>query len=717
MRINLSERGRSARVREWGFLEQLEARALLGGDPFPDIGLMEDQSNPILRLDTQYGAIDIEVLANRDATFAEAYLRAFNSPERHQTVFHNLVAGVALEAGRLSYLADNVDDDFAPEFGGDWTAPVSPQAENLARTVTALARRMPGPPFSLFYNTSFYFNLQDNAPPADEGEYAVVARVLGDAAWDVVQTIAGLMTTDFGNGAPFPNRGYATPITGAWSPGDPIPPELLVQITDVSVIKAQDAEDFFTHTIYSAEGFTGSNINEFVPISNPNDEAIHYEVWARYEAIPGAPLYARDQLIERGTIGANSRGGVTVSTTTTWMNAAVRHGVPYAIEVRSTLPVAANLSHYDFGSATGEGFTGETNEKWTFVGLSSASFSRSFLLWHNPTDEAVEVTITITGNEPGETLVRSFTVDAHRRGGMAVGSLDIDDFRFNATVEATGAIVAQLSSYDTVEQFAVGAWTTLGQAGAASTVGVMPLALEPNVDEVGRSRLRFKIYNPGDTTAFVGLELYSPGSTVPINFLPDPINVDGGTYVAIEFPTLEDQPSGPFTLVYRSDVPIYAAVEMMRTEDRYHTQMATSAGTEYHFAEGFTDPSRTERNVLEEYITVFNPNSAAFGTSEMDATVTFTFRYTDGTTFSINRNVAAGANEHVAISDLQEVIDQANLHDRFFYSIEVSSDVPIIAQMIHTDATLGEAGRATGGFATLGTIFGDRVRLDELPPP
>ncbi len=725
MRTKFAERGRMARDRkpsnwERGFLEQLEARALLGGDPFPNVGLMEDPSNPILRLETSYGAIDIEVLANRDPVFAAAYMASFDSEDRDQTVFHNAIDGVALEAGRWSFLGD--EDAIATEFSGFttgqfWIPPVQPQGENLARTVVAMGRRTLGPPFSLFYSGAFYFNLQDNAPPAPDGDYAVIARVLGDASWGVVQTIAGLDTVDFGSGLPFPNRGYQTPVREAWTEGDPVTPDLLARIVDVSIIKAQGASEFYEYTIYSPEGFTGSTINEFVPIENPNDEQVHYEVWARYEAI-GQPLYERDQLISRGTVAANSRGGVTVSTTENWGTAAVQHGRPYAIEVRSTLPVAATLSHYDFGAATGEAFTSETSETWTFVGLGQGPGHSSFLLWHNTTDAAVTITATFRGHFKNETFVRTFTVDPHRRGGVALNSLGIQNFRYSATLEADGPIVAQLSSYDTAPpQFNVGAWTTIGQSGPASTVGVLPLALEPNADGSGASQMIFKAFNPSASNVTVDIELYLPGSATPERVIPGALTIEPDDVGVYQFSALPPDPLGPYTLVYRCATPIHGGFSMERTEDRYGTQMATSAGMEYHFAEGFTDPSRTAPNVLEEFVTIFNPNAASFGTTDADATINLTFRYSDGTMFTIQRAVAAGTAEHIEISGLQEVINQAEMNQRYFYSIEVTSDVPVIAQMLHTDATLGEEDRATGGFSTLGTLFGSRVRLGALPIP
>jgi hypothetical protein len=703
-----------------GMMEQLESRMLLGGDPFPSLELLEDPNNPVLRLQTDFGPIDIEVLANRDPVFAGAYLASFNGADRDQTVFHHAVDGVSLEAGRWSFLGD--EDAIAREASGFvtgefWIPPAQPQGENLARTVVAMGRRTPAPPFSLFYSGAFYFNLQDNAPPAPEGEYAVIARVLGDASWGVVQAIAGLETVDFGSGLPFPNRGYQTPVREAWTEGDPVTPDLLAQVIDVSLIKAQGAPDYYRHAVYSAEGFTGSTINEFVPIENPNDQEVYYELWARYEAIPGEPLHQRDQLIQRGTLAAHTRGGVSVSTELNWSYSAVRHGVPYALEVRSTLPVAAALSHYDFGAANGEAFTDQLSTEWTFASLGSQDTGAAFITWHNPTSEPVHVMVT------GNFAVLHFDVGPYRRGGMALDGLGINESTSFAFVLTTAPILAQLSYYDrTLEDQGAspGGFTAVGSIGPSSDVGVVPLALLPDAagSTFGLARFEFSAFNDLDSPTTIDIELYAPGSATPVATYIEALRVLPGQTSVFRYPGDAEgpRPEGPLTLVYRASAPIHTSIRIRRPEDLYSTPVATVAAREFLFAEGFIDPARVGPNVLEEHVAVFNPHAASFGSPPVAANVTFTFRYTDGFSFSIQRTVGAGMSEVIEVSQVAEVLEQAEENARFYYSVEVRSDVSVIAQMLHTDATLGGPAVSTGGFTTLGTMFGERTRLDQLPP-
>jgi hypothetical protein len=95
------------------------------------------------------------------------------------------------------------------------------------------------------------------------------------------------------------------------------------------------------------------------------------------------------------------------------------------------------------------------------------------------------------------------------------------------------------------------------------------------------------------------------------------------------------------------------------------------------------------------------------------ANVTFTFFYTDG--FSFDHSVAIGGGRRLDLDlhTFQAILDQGTMNNRFFYSIRVSSNVPIIAQMFHYDLTLGGL-QASGGFSTLGTLTGNVMRLDQL---
>ncbi|HYE02108.1 MAG TPA: hypothetical protein VD963_02615, partial [Phycisphaerales bacterium] len=96
-----------------------------------------------------------------------------------------------------------------------------------------------------------------------------------------------------------------------------------------------------THFLYYPEGFSSSSIDEFVPLVNPNGVDVSFTVIARYE------VGVRDQVIATGSVPANSRGGITISSRSG--SALVRRDEPYALEIRSDGQLGATLSHYDFG--------------------------------------------------------------------------------------------------------------------------------------------------------------------------------------------------------------------------------------------------------------------------------------------------------------------------------------------------------------------------------
>jgi hypothetical protein len=83
---------------------------------------------------------------------------------------------------------------------------------------------------------------------------------------------------------------------------------------------------------YYPEGFGGSTISEFLPIVNPNDQAVDFVVNARYER-------GGSGIAGEGSIPANSRGGITVSILGDFGENAIGRamvaGSPYALEMIS----------------------------------------------------------------------------------------------------------------------------------------------------------------------------------------------------------------------------------------------------------------------------------------------------------------------------------------------------------------------------------------------
>src|SRR5262249_22808914 len=95
------------------------------------------------------------------------------------------------------------------------------------------------------------------------------------------------------------------------------------------------------------------------------------------------------------------------------------------------------------------------------------------------------------------------------------------------------------------------------------------------------------------------------------------------------------------------------------------------------------------------------------------ANITLNFIYTDGFVLQQNETISGGGRFELNVDQFQPVLDQGNNEHRFFYSVRITSDVPIISQMFHYDLTLGGA-QASGGFSTLGLPSGTVTRLDQL---
>src|SRR5690606_22377048 len=123
--------------------------------------------------------------------------------------------------------------------------------------------------------------------------------------------------------------------------GTDVTESLLVRINDAEIIKAANVSSFYTVQVYYPEGFTGSTISEFLPMGNPGDSTLHYQVIVRAE-VPNGDIGAssgwfRDRVISTGSIAARSRGGITISQFgqggAPGVNDLVPQGVPYAIEV------------------------------------------------------------------------------------------------------------------------------------------------------------------------------------------------------------------------------------------------------------------------------------------------------------------------------------------------------------------------------------------------
>ncbi|MCC7464541.1 MAG: hypothetical protein IT480_19015, partial [Gammaproteobacteria bacterium] len=256
------------------------------------------------------------------------------------------------------------------------------------------------------------------------------------------------------------------------------------------------------YVLYFPEGNSTGNINEYLPIVNPNPFAVTYSVMIRYE------WGERDQLLEQGVIGATSRSGLTLYEGNHPTQARVRLDVPYAIEIRSSGPLGATLSHYDFGVATGEAFSPDLSTTWSFADVRRGQGSVDFLVWHNPGDLDALVTLTAVTRD-GRTLTDTRFQPAKRRGGISVNDMPWDiQGDFSVLISSTRPIIAALSHYEPSLGQGFIAIGTLGSGGDDAYAVFSPLDAQATVRAI--------VFNPQSTAVQVRLDVtYASGSPGP----------------------------------------------------------------------------------------------------------------------------------------------------------------------------------------------------------
>lgn len=697
-------------------MESLEARMLLASTPLPALADMEDTADTVVRIETNFGDIDIELLDSVAPQTVANFLNYVRDGDYDHTIFHRLDDDFVLQGGGFRF----TDEEGATAVPTD--APVVNEfnRSNLERTL-AMAK-LGGNPNSA--TSQFFFNLGDNSDNLDgqNGGFTVFARVLDDRSWDIIQTINALGTVNLGGAL------SELPVTDDFN--SPPSEENLVFIGNVEVIKAADTTDFYDEFAYYPEGFSGSTINEFLPLGNPNDDVVYYQVIARAEIDPSNndidfDGWFRDRVIATGAIQPNTRGGITISRFVDTSGDLLPQGVPYSLEVHSTLPITANISHFDFGSATGESFTTVTSTTWAFAEAHKANDGElsEFVVWQNP--NANEANVTIEFFVDGEGVIsRTFTTDAFRRGGLAFNNFaDLPDgSTFGMRITSDQPIVAALTQYGNASD-PQGA-TMLGLPGDASVVGVLPMA------SVGAAAdHEIAVLNPNAAPAIVRLRLTFTDGRPDKVLLPAELVVPGMTrrtfdLSSVSFPSDPDSFSLLYEIAGANPQPIYMTtihsdsftVDSDVISDTIGTAVPTSAADGFLFAEGFMDPARAGEDLFES-ISVFNPNSAFFGATENTADVTVRFFFADGFEVTETFQVEPGKRVDLHVDTLDSILNRPRstptLASEFFYSVEVTSNLPIVAQMIHYDLTLGDL-QPSGGFLTTGTPLGTIVRLDAL---
>lgn len=440
-----------------------------------------------------------------------------------------------------------------------------------------------------------------------------------------------------------------------------------------------------TFFLYYPEGFVNSQISEFISISNPSlTESVSYTIRLNYEN----PDLADFTLVENATLAPGSRGGVTIAERGGFIFPGVAVDEPYAIVIESTRQLGATLSHYDFNGAVGEAFTPVTSDTWTFGRLErSPGRVESFLVFFNPNDH--DVVVTLTANVAGSEVQIQQVVAADSRGGWEVSSLSqlplgifgatLTSAPVDDTITSSMGIVAALSHYDLVNDEAFG---VLGDPSGGSTFNVVP-SFTSGAEVTGQ----LVLFNPGSTPASVTITanyITAPLPNVSVNRVINP----GQSIVlgAADLSLSADLAAG---LTITSTVPISGVSLESQNGDINGIAIQNNAAATWFFGDAFMNTAEAGLRYFET-LSLYNPTSESIA-------VNVRLAFLDGSTIDTVRQVGAGGFNILRLDAFAPLLAREGLN---FYSIQVSSGLPIIASLTHYDLVLG------GGWTNAGAPLG-----------
>jgi cyclophilin family peptidyl-prolyl cis-trans isomerase len=714
-------------------LERLEGRQLLANSPFPQLSDLRSANHTVVRLQTNFGDVDFEMFDDAAPGVVANFLKYVRDGDYDKTFFHRYATTQVSQSDPTQVpfvLQGGLGRLTSPQTSGTITAqggtayetiPTDPAVtnefnqSNLARTV-AMAR-LGGQPNSA--TSQFFINLRDNTFLDNDSSngFTVFARVATDASWAVVQNIITTVQRPFHVNGQTGNLFEDIPTTNGFT-GSNVNEDQMVTIRDAEIIKPANVAAFYTYRVFYPEGFAGSTINEFLPLGNPNSSAVSYQVIVRSEGRDPRPsgntdFWYRDKVVGTGSIAGNRRGGLTVSTFTNPSgNLVPRQGMPYGYEVWATGPIDAMISHYDFGSSTIEAFTGAPATTWTMPEVRKRAGTSDFLVWQNTTDQAATVTLRFYKADGSAPIEMTMTTEAFRRNGLNINTTDALASGATYAVQITSdqPIVAAVTQYKTTGADRGGA-TMLGVPGSAQTRGVLPVANNGATDSGTGDRLSF--LNTGSTAAFVTIVARFDDGSPDFTITSAPTLIPAGARASFQLPDADALRNKSYSLIYTSgSAPVYASVVHIEHGDVASNAFAYTAATVHDFAEGFMDSARAGHDVFET-LAFYNPGSF-FGNNQGAASVTVRFLFTDGFVLTQDVALAADGRSQLDLHTFQPLLAQ-NANGRFYYSLQVVSDVPIVAMMRHYDLTLGDL-QPSGGDSTIGTQRGTVTTLAGTPP-
>jgi subtilisin-like proprotein convertase family protein len=452
------------------------------------------------------------------------------------------------------------------------------------------------------------------------------------------------------------------------------------------------------YAIYYPEGYANNRASTFLPIVNSGPESVRVVVIARYEGTASEDVLYDSATDETdGVIKPGQRAGITLTTPDLYAQGdatrvksqitgrmGVRKDTPYALEIRTSSPIGATMSHYDFGITTGQAAVSQLSTTWTFAEVQKGAGINDFVVYYNPNSVPVKVTFTSYPANGSQGISIDTLIQPFRRGGYAISSIaGIANGRLAVRLDADLPIVAALSHFDSNQHAGYGA---LGLPSAGSTVG-----------GTGQGQV-------GLTATNEAVTVFNPGvaaSNVTVNFTfanasayRRTINVQPGQTKQLRVDQLVGFPRGqPYSVSYESTLPVTVSLPSYTTQGASGATLTGAASTQWLFGEGFYPIGST---AVKEFLRVFNP-------SLQQITIEIALSYNNGTGELFRREIPARSTADFNLFDF--ITGSAKSQGTVvgvgsFFGTRVTSAVPVVAFMGHYDQFLG------GGFGLLGTPLG-----------
>ncbi|MBX3386615.1 MAG: S8 family serine peptidase [Phycisphaeraceae bacterium] len=453
--------------------------------------------------------------------------------------------------------------------------------------------------------------------------------------------------------------------------------------------------------LYYPEGFANARASTFIPMINPHDESVRVVVIARYEG-----NFAPDVLFDSatdsmgGVITATRRFGLTITNPNLFSKGdaervlseipgreGVRKMTPYALEIRSSLPIGANFSHYDFAISTGEAFTSQASTIWTFGEANLGKGDRDFIVFYNPSTEPTKVTLTVypeagSNQQPQTSTV---TIEGQKRGGWNLRWFNqMLSGKLSLRLDSDAPVVAALTHFNVNER---AGFATLGAANDGSLKG----ATAEGQFGTNAAAESLAIVNTGAQSARVTLTFaLATGSSYRTT-----IDAPGMRRSTVDISKLPGFPAGtPFSVSFESSAPVTMNLPSYSFGEGTGSVVSPFAATQWLFGEGVRPVNGT---AIRNYLRVFNPEP-------VDIRIAITINYNNGEFETFFQSIAGRGvgifNLHDFITGTRRTQGTIPGAARANFSVKVQSATPIVTFFGHFDRALG------GGFGTPGTPLG-----------